>query len=265
MAGKKTMKKKGSTSVQPTKKKAAKLSPPVVKAVKNILNAQTETKLKIADVVSAGTAFTRGITSVAEIYPCLPPVNVSTSSANSHTRVGDLITPTSLTIKGRVSFTFNTQVARSITVHIFCLSAHAVKNWDNYSAIPITTLLDNGAGSDVQFDGTVRTSLLPVNRQTFTVHKYLKFPLVKALGNTNASISTPTDSVISPGYTSKEFTIRLKTPKFLKYALSGSYPQNFAPFLCMGWTYNDEATAGDAPSQLITMNSCLSYLRYKDD
>lgn len=246
-------------------KKAAKLSPPVVKAVKNILNAQTETKLKIANVISDGVTFTRGITSTAEVYSCLPPVAVSTTSANSHTRVGDQITPTSLVVKGRVSFTDNLALSRNITVHIFCLSAHAVRNFDNYTAIPITSLLDNGAGSDVNFDGTVGRSMYPVNRESFTVHKYLKFPLYKGYNNTNASVSTPADSSVFIGRTSKEFTIRIKTPKVLKYALAGNYPQNFAPFLCMGWTYNDDATMGDAPARIISMNSCKSYLRYKDD
>jgi len=248
------------------KKGTAKLSPPVVKAVKNIVNAQSETKFRVGTVVTAGTAFTRGITSVAECYPCMPSVARSTGEANSHTRIGDQISPTSLVIKGRVSFTYNTAVSRNITVHIFVLSAKAVRNWDNYTAIPIGSLLATGNGDDATFNGTITNAALPVQRDTFTVHKYLKFNLTKGYGVTNPAAGNATDSVILAQNSSRAFSISLKPPKVLKYAdNAGLYPQNYAPFLCMGWTYNDEPTAGDSPSTLITMNVCQTHLRYKDD
>lgn len=238
----------------------------MVKLIKKVMHRDEETKLRIAPVCENETTFTRGIPSTLEVYSCLPPIVQSSATANSYTRIGDQITPTKLVIKGRVSFTYNTILARNITVHIFVLSAKAVRCFANWSAIPITLLLASGAGTDVSFDGTNYNAALPIQRDTFTVHKHLKIPLKKGFGMTNPSLADVSGSSLTIGNTTKEFSISLKPPKTLKYgAQAATYPQNYAPFLCMGWTYNDTATAGDEPSQLVTMNICQSHLYFKDD
>jgi len=238
----------------------------MVKLIKKVMHRDEETKLRIAEVMPADTYFTRGITSVSEVYSCLPPLVQSSSTANSFTRIGDQVSPTKLIIKGRVSFTYNTVLSRNITVHIYVLSAKAVRSFANYTAIPITQLLASGASTDVGFDGTNYNADLPVQRDSFTVHKHLKIPLKKGLGLSNPGLGDLSGSCITAGTTTKAFTISLKPPKTLKYGpQAATYPQNYAPFMCVGWTYNDAPTAGDEPSTIVTMNTCQAQLYFKDD
>lgn len=187
------------------------------------------------------TGFSTAITGTGEIYGCLPIVN---QGVDDHERVGAKIKPTSCRIK--LDITCKDHVDNSAldrTVHVFLLSAKSVKSLDNYTAIPITLLMDKGDSTQTSFDGTTFNAQLPINRKEFTVHKHKVFRLVsgfgKAIGTTSASAGT-TDSVISPAYSYARLSMKVPLPKTLIYdRASSTYPTNSAPFLVIGYTKND--------------------------
>jgi len=215
--------------------------------------------------LSGFTGFSSAITGTNEIMCCLPAL---VAGVANHQRIGNKVHPTSLTVTLDLAATFH-ESARSVdkTVHIFLMTCKAVKSLDNFSAIPITTFLDNGQGGLTDFDGTVMKSFYPVDRSQFTLLKHKKIRLVKGFGlivdstvNTSAAV---TDSVITPSSSYKRIKMRVPVPKTLLYENStAQYPQNFAPFFVIGYTNN--VGVDTAPNGIDVMVQGNSELYYKD-
>jgi len=219
-------------------------------AVKAIVRKESETKYVSNALTIPNTSvnnlgsfvgFSTAITGTGEIYGCLPIVN---QGVDDHNRVGAKIKPSRCTV--RLDIAVKDHVDNSAldrTVHVFLLSAKSVRSLDNFTAIPITLLMDKGDGTQTSFDGTTFNAQLPINRKEFTVHKHKVFRLVsgfgKAIGTTSASAGT-TDSVISPAYSYARISMKVPLPKTLTYDRAAStYPTNSAPFLVIGYTKND--------------------------
>lgn len=247
----------------------------LAKLVRAIVNKGSETKYvataiqKLSDSakpLDVFTAFSSGITGVGEIYGALPKV---AQGVDEHERIGDQINPTSCTVHLDITapnFGQNQSIDR--TVHVFLLNCTSVKDLANYSAIPITALLDNGQGANTSFNGTPYHALMPVNKKNFSVLRHLKFRLVKGFGKTNGSSATDpaglTDSCISPSSSYKHITMNVKLPKTLKYSAHGQqYPTNAAPFIVIGWTSNWGLDAASNVVDLQVMGRVE--MRYKDE
>jgi len=242
--------------------------------VKAIVNKGSETKYKAEamrklssnDTLATFTAFSSGITGVAEMYSALPHV---AQGVDEHERIGDQISPLSCTVHLDItapSFGQNQSIDR--TVHVFLLTATSVKSLDNYSAVPISALLDDGNGGNTNFDGSPYKAMFPVNKRNFQVLRHLKFRLVKGFGKTNGSSATDpaglTDSAICPSASYKHISMNVKLPKTLKYSAHGQkYPTNAAPFVVIGWTSN---WGVDAASNVIDLQVIGRVeMRYKDE
>jgi len=222
--------------------------------------------LSSGNTLATFTAFSSGITGVNEIYAALPRVS---QGVDEHQRIGDSISPTSCTLHLDITgSTFGQNYSYDKTLHIFLLTCTSVKDMDNFSAIPITQLLEDGNGGNNGFDGSPLRAMEPVNRRNFTVLKHKKFRLVKGFGKTGGSSGTDpaglTDSVISPSSSYHHVRMRVRLPKKLKYSAHGQrYPTNYAPFFVIGWTNN---WAVDAASNVIdTQVIGRVEMRYKDD
>jgi hypothetical protein len=211
------------------------------------------------------TDFSSGITATTEIYAAIPRV---AQGVDEHQRIGDVIQPTSCTLHLDITTpAYNSNASIDKTIHIFLLTAAAVKDLANYSAIPITQLLDNGQGGNVGFDGTSLAAMFPVQNKAFHVLKHKKFRLVKTFGRAaGSSASDPlsdTDSKVSLDTAYKHISMRVKLPKKLKYeGVNARYPTNSAPFFVIGWTNN---WALDAASNVIDLKVLGRVeMRYKD-
>jgi hypothetical protein len=211
------------------------------------------------------TAFSSGITATTEIYAAIPRVAQGDSG---HQRIGDTINPTSCSI--HLDFThpsYNENQSLDKTIHVFLMESVSVKDLANYTAIPITQMLDNGQGGNVGFDGTSYVSMFPVQRKAFRVLKHKKFRLVKNFGRSQGSSSTDlagvTDSKLAMDTSYKRISMRVKLPKKLKYeGVNARYPSNSAPFFVIGWTNN---WALDAASNVINLNVIgRTEMSYKD-
>ena len=218
-----------------------------------------------SSVLSTWTNFSTAITGVAEMYGCLPRVLQGTDECN---RIGNSITPTRCTVKLDMCIgSHGDNDSYDLTIHVFFLTCPQVKQWNNYTAIPITTLLAKGDGTNVSFDGTQFAAQYPVNNAEFKVIKHKKFRLVKGFGQALSTTSVTaggTDAVISPSNQYVHLQQRIPLPKKFKYENSSAvYPTNCAPFMCIGYTRND-ANTGAVSNHFIRVLG-QTQMTYKDE
>lgn len=211
------------------------------------------------------TAFSSGITGVAEIYGCLPRVG---QGVDSQQRIGDSISPTRCTVHLDIVATSAVNFPSDKTVHVFLLTAKSIKTLPQYGNIPIKKLLDLGNGTEGEFDGTSFRAMCPVNTKDFTVLKHKKFRMVKTFGMPNSATAAvtagTTDGVISPSHQYAHLTMKVKVPKKLKYEVSGSlHPTNYAPFLVIGFTSNAPVDAASTVVDLQVLGRVE--MRFKDE
>jgi len=236
--------------------------------VKAVVNRMADTKF-VADSIqnlsggsqlSTYVGFSSAINTVNEIYACLPRVSTGNTSS---TRIGEHIAPTKCLIDLNIVATAANAIgAVDKMVHVFVLTSKSVKSLDNYTAIPITQLLDIGNSTNGPFNGTSMSQTLPVNTQDFTVLHHKAFRMTKGMGLANTSIQT--SAVITPSSSFRRVRLNVKLPSKLTYAdQSTVYPTNSAPFLVIGYTSCDQG--GDtAPTAVDTYVEGRVQMYYKD-
>lgn len=250
--------------------KKARLSKPMTKAVQSLIRREADTKFVAQSIqrpdggvtLNTYSGFSSAINTVNEIYACIPQVAVG-GTTSSCTRMGDHISPTKCLIDLNIVATASNAIgAVDKMVHVFVLTSKSVKSLDNYTAIPITQLLDIGNGTNGPFNGTSMSQTLPVNTQDFTVLHHKAFRMTKGMGLQNTSIQT--SAVITPASSFRRLRLNIKLPKKLTYADdSTNYPVNSAPFLVIGYTSCD--SSGDtAPTAVDTYVEGRCQMWYKD-
>lgn len=232
----KPRKPKGLTQVQ--KEQVAKMvtAPAERKYVSESLRA-----LNGSSTAGSWIGFSSAVTGVGEIYAAIPRVH---QGNDDFQRVGNQLSPKRVQLKLDIcAKVYNDNGSRDRTVHVFLLTSKSVKSLDNYSAIPITQLLNKGDGTNVSFDGTCFHAQYPVNTSEFTVLRHMSTRMVSGFGQANSTTSATagtTDAVISPSHQYAHVTMNVKVPKTFKYAAVGqSYPTNSAPFIVIGFTNNN--------------------------
>lgn len=231
------------------------------------MRAPAETKYVSETCVANGAAsnlatwtdFSTAITSVGELYACLPRVQQGTDECN---RIGNTISPTSCKVKLDLTMEPSDNNSYDYTVHVFFLTCPQVKAWNNFTAIPITTMLAKGDGTNVGFDGTQIHAQYPVNTTQFKIIKHRKFRLMKGFGQ--AISPAALDAVNSQTTSYVHLEQRIPLPKKLKYEAAGNvYPTNHAPFFCIGWTRNN-ADPGAVSNKFIKVLGQVQ-MSYKDE
>lgn len=240
--------------------------------MKALVRAPSETKYVAETLLANGstsnlatwTDFSTAITSVGEMYGCLPRVQQGT---DEYQRIGNTISPTSCRVKLDICVSsISDNNSYDYTVHVFFLTCPQVKAWNNYTAIPITTMLAKGDGTNVGFDGTQIHAQYPVNTTQFKVIKHRRFRLMKGFGQAISTTagSTSADAVNSQTSQYVHLEQRIPLPKKLKYEAAGNvYPTNYAPFMVIGWTRND-ANSGAVSSKFIKVLGQVQ-MSYKDE
>ena len=272
MSGMVAFKKMKGLSKKTKSKKARSLTKVQKLEVKSLVTKQFETKYcatpstvpKALTDLTNFTAFSSAITSVGELFACLPSLSQGVAE---NQRVGDTIQPVSAHVNFRIeAFSTNDNNACDKTVHIFMLEAASVKSLDNYTAIPITQLLELGTGTGGGFDGTLQRALCPINKREFRVLHHKKIRLIKGFGNPVGFSSLAAGTTDGVGSTYRHYAdvnLKVKLPKVLKYDRTTSvYPTNSAPVFCIGWT--DNLPLNTAPNTLNLMVMARTHLYYKD-
>lgn len=206
------------------------------------------------------TGFTSGITSTAEVYALIPKIQQGT---DDHNRIGQQIQPVSLTTK--VNLALYTQHSQNVYVDVFFCHSRTVKSANNTSSVVVSKLLNAGDGTNVGYDGTSFTSMLPINKTEFTVIARRRIKLEKVGGNPNYELDTSLGtSSISPSRYCASFSQKIKLPNRLVYEQSSSQaPSNVFPFMMIGFCGAD-AMGGIAPISARVQAQAQSHLYYKD-
>lgn len=214
-------------------------------AVKSVVGRTEETK-SLGTAVENGTIHNAAITN-ADLYPILAGMSVG---PNSGQRIGDKIKPSSIRIKGVVSFYDRGQTVQApMVVKIFALQWKGLKDGSSgFGSVPINTLMDAG-GSVGAFDGSTLRALWSINKEAFQV-----------LGSATLKISD-TDVENHKAQTG-HYEMTLKPPATFTYNTGSLYPSNYAPFLALGWFYEDGSTP--APTDVNIIHTSYATLYYKD-
>jgi len=235
------------------------------KAVQKVVRGNIETKFCMTPIQMASglgslnlfTGFTSGITSTAEIYSLLPIVN---QGSDSFQRLGDNIRPTRLNVKLNIAAYGSYLKSFDQTVYVWFLTCDAVKTISNFSAMPITQMLDNGQGAAIPFDGTSMVALQPLNKKVFKLLKLTKKRIIINLAGSNIS-QTMTDKT----HTHHSLSFNIPVPKVLQYNnYNDPYPQNYAPVMVIGFVDNTDSGDTAPGSGYTVMVEGSVGLYYKD-
>ena len=250
------------------KKKPKKVSSKFETKVKKALVNLSEKKEMTYDILSFTPNTT--IRLVTDIIP-IGPFILKGSTGGNNTRIGDMIQPVSLRIKGIIElkqFTGLGDTATRVMVRLMIIENRAIRTYDNNPTNPNTDWLDNlidyGSGQ-TYLDSTLgmsnpsllRSMFLPLNREVAIVHydklHYLNIPkVVNTLGTQQNNISFEK--------TIKMFDIKIKTPPKFMYSDDSNNPINFGPYLAaIAFPLN-----GDANSTPLIDISAITRLVFND-
>lgn len=228
----------------------------VMSLVKTAIARKAENK-SIGNNVELGILHNSPIGS-ADCYPIIPQIAPNTTGA-SYQRIGDRITPKSLTVKGLLSWNSEAQLQKDIYVRILILAQKNVKTGaqvlagavdagnllkPNSPAIPLNT-----------FGGLAENLHYPVNTDLFRVYMD---KTVKLTGN---KAGTAVESIQRQ---STKWSYRFKSmPTALTFDDgNGNWVNNFAPFVAIGYAYPD-GTGPDTVNTLLISHT-FSMLSFED-
>jgi len=186
------------------------------------------------------------------------PLNTSSTQSSTTMRIGDKINPKRLVVKGVVSLrpanAGTTQ--QDLYVRVILASQKSIKVGSQVLAGSVDTdrLMKPGFAADdqVAFTGETESIMYPINTDAFRVYYDKVFKL-------NASINGDA----FPNY-SKRWSYRFKDlPTSLSFDEgNGNWPNNFAPFVGIGYAYSD----GTSPDTLTTrvISNVNAYLDFED-
>jgi len=210
------------------------------------------------------TNFTQAINSSAEAYALIPPISLGDGD---HQRTGNVIAPTSLTVKGFVSLLENAVDSAFLDVDIYILRHKAIKDVVYQTQLGnFADLLNSGDGLNVGYDGSWTHSAMPINTTTYQLLKHKKIRLQKGWGDVNTYISLATESRAAYNTNTghqKNFSFKIKMPKRLQYKSDAdTTPSMDYPFMVIGW--NVPSNLDTTSSQQIIKCTATTHLYYKD-
>lgn len=247
-------------------KRAAKLSKPVVRAVNRLINRKFETKyvaqymtnedatpeLIYGDVWPQGTG--GGPNGNPQVWTVLPDVNEGTQTTE-YTREGVKISPTRLTAD--LDLKFNTQPALAsgnvdqaswdITAHVWWGYCRRYKNNDDINANKVNiveNMFEVGNGTTVRWLGTPTMDQFHQNKEFLTL-KHRAVRMYRPLGSQNTATLAGGATTYYPQIINKTMKLSFKVPKVLKYNENQSVPENYAPFVIIGYRHNDNSQAAN--------------------
>lgn len=225
------------------------------KIAKEAVQAQAETK-SVMRLVEDNVQHNSQISS-GDFQQLMPLVSQGTDDWQ---RIGDSIRPTSLVVRGMLSADRSyANTNQELLVRVVIVSAKATKNlvatsslWGTYANILLQPNLDSGL-QVTPFIGNQPELLYPINKDEFIVHMDKVFKICP---------SSSDGGVEENPAGTRLWKKTIKLPKKLTYDTGINSPNNFCPFMGIGYVYAD----GTGPDVLTTkiISSVTSRLTYKD-
>lgn len=246
------------------------LAPRARKAVatiaKRVLNRAVETKYVAENqepIAIYGDTLAGG--GPPQLFTCLPDI---VQGDESLMRNGNKLNPRRHTTQ--LQFTFNedpqilsggvgvpaSQAGWDITVHVWYGFAKRYKNvadvQANAAAI-LAEMLDTGNGGQSRFTGLMSDELFELNKEFLTL-RHKKVRMYKNAGLANV-LDTTSPSLGMPEYQGARVSLSWKPPKSLLYKDEvAQIPENYAPFIIVGYSHNDGTQASDITNAGPTTN-----------
>lgn len=256
---------KGSSAPARRARRAVKsLAPRTRKAVatiaKRVLNRRSETKYRaenlwtgdgIAQIIYGDVAPTGVAT---QLFRALPTLAIGDGG---YQRDGQKVNPVKHTME--LDFAFNNQTrditntggldacSWDLTVHVWYGYAHRYKSLNdvtlNSSAI-VNEMYELGNGNSGRFTGAPFDILKKINTDVLSV-KRKSFRMFRPLGAQNQATLSGGLTTYFPQLIKKHITLAFKPPKTLMYDESYTVPENYAPFIIIGYEHNDPTQAAN--------------------
>lgn len=254
------------------------VGPGLKKAIKKIARGPVETKY-IAEDDFSNVVFNSVITGTtsSETYRAIPLLSQGIAS---YQRIGKKINPVKANV--HLDFRFDTADAnsRDITVVLFMYQIKADRNYGSTAINPTMsnpyTILDNGNGQNVPFNGIWQDANKRFNTEDYVLIHKKKFRLNKASGLPNGSgvigqyDARGTGMYSDVRMVNKNLVLSVKPPKTLSYddpigfvdPTLSSVPDSFAPVFVIGYYYND-GTDPDTAGGILKV-ACRTEMWFKD-
>lgn len=218
-----------------------------VRLVKKMIHRNMENKLAGTQY---GVQFNAQINSAGDAYGLLPSISNGTGD---NARVGNRINPRGLLVTVQVYITDTSLIPPSTVFlpRILVLQQKSQTGYQPGLSVDFSKLLDHGQGEG-SFTGDLMSYRSPINTDCFHVYQDIKTKL--CLGNGNGDEN--------PNIISKVFKFWVPCPKTLLYGDAQQYPQNFAPFITMGYATGQNVVT-PPESTFVTMD-WTSTLYYED-
>jgi len=191
---------------------------------------------------------------------CEPVIMQIAQGVDSSMRVGDRITPKSLTVKGVLALNPDFDGSNTLYARVVILAQKDIKAGAEIlgGGVDAGALLRAGYGStgnEVQFTGATQELNMPINTELFRVYMDRTFKFTQQTGVTEANPS----QAVRWSYT---FTKKNLPSSFHFDEGNGNWPNNFAPFVAIGYAYSD----GTAPDVIDTklVSNIYSQLKFED-
>jgi len=198
-----------------------------------------------------------------QVFACLP--QIVQDDAESTGRRGIQIQPTRHVTD--LQFVFSDELlygasapyarldslAWDVTVHVWYGMIKRYKSTDDVNANKIfiaNNLFEIDGTSQLRFSGRIEDLMNERNKE-FGSLKHKSFRMMKSSGNAN----TGTGEQYEPAVTQRKLRIPWKVSKTLKYADDTAfYPENYAPFILVGYHHNDGTQASNSNNAGETTN-----------
>lgn len=201
----------------------------------------------------------------AQLYTCIPDV---TQGDESLMRRGLKIQPKRHTTQLQFHFNDDPQISQGggsvpasqagwdITVHVwygFAKRYRSVTEVQANSNFILAEMLDVGNGAQSRFTGLQSDELFELNKEFLNVrHKTLRMYKNAGLANV-LDVTSP--SLGTPFQENGKMSLSWKVPKTLLYKdESATIPENYAPFIIVGYSHNDGTQASDLANTGPTTN-----------
>jgi len=275
-------------------KRPARTSPTLVRAITRVISRKAESKQAMFYGTSGvfpqtGLYNDRGFSvqnqfissTTSDLKQLLP--NVAEGVADNE-RIGEQISPTSLRINGlvKVSLTnLTTPAPTDVYAVVYVLTHKVYKSYEallGSPAVPpavgfvggnnFNQLLKNGENATTNFTGNWWAARQPVADQYYNVIAKkiirLRFAGLYTSGGQSVSIANSHDYQANWTVTlnKRHLPAHLKYPESTVTGAFNNAPQNFAPFMCVGY-YNADGTNTATP-QAIIESTYVTTLNYKD-
>lgn len=242
--------------------KGKKLSKPLRRAMtqvaKKVISRRAEDKV-CGSPVEADVLHNSAIGSA----DCEPVIMQIPQGVDSNKRIGDRVSPRSLKVKGVISVSSEAAplaLPKDVYVRVLLLAQKDVKAGAAIlsGAIDAQALLRagyGGTGDAIPFSGDTSDLCQPINTNLFRVYMDKQFKL--DVSNLTGGPSAPLSREWSYTFTKKHLPASLYFDEG-----NGDWPNNFAPFLAIGYAYAD----GSAPDTVGTriISNCISHLYFED-